>query len=303
MSAPSPRVIEHTKPDSDHRKTSWRNIANPKNFWPDDPSHLVKVALRTYSLSLSLSLGPALLPVALTLVNRLSSLKTRLGSFKRVLRREAGLTGFPFAITVAVCGGIALKHFLEAVGVHHFDKQDDPDVRRQPVVASTSQQRTTVLSLAAQACSGMSNSTPSQKAFLSNILSSIIALYLLQRARPSKAGSHRPFATFGLTLLFFCRATDAIMQHFLSVESARKVNIFVNRTKTGPSADLLLPAESDGIIKKWHQSTAAWLDAVLFWACSARCVICSMLDIYTYIKTLRATPESCGVSSTSRIGT
>lgn len=279
MSAPSPRVIEHTEPDSDHRrKTSWRNTANPKDFWPDDPSHPVKVALRTYSLSLSLSLGPALLPIALTLINRSSSLQTRLGAFKRVLGREAGLTGFPFAITVAVCGGIALKHFLETVlGVHHVDKQDDPEVRRQPVVASTFQQRTTVLSLATQAYSNMFNSTPSQKAFLSNILSSTIALYLLQKTRPSKTGSHQPFATFGLTLLFFCRATDAIVQHFLSVHPARKDDLFnipANRMKTGPSGNLLLPVEGDVKTKKWHQSTAAWLDAVVFWACSARIMWC-----------------------------
>ncbi|KAG1783957.1 hypothetical protein EV702DRAFT_1056521 [Suillus placidus] len=278
MSAPSPRVIEHTEPDSDHSKTSWRNIAN---LWPDDPSHLVKVALRTYTLSLSLFLGPALHPLALTLVNRSSSLETRFGSFRRVLRREVGLTGFPFAITVAVCGGIALKHFWEAVlGVHHvrLDKQDDPEVRRQPVVASTFQRRTTVLSLVAQACSRMSNSSLSQKAFLSNVLSSTIALFLLQRSRLSKAGLHRPFATFGFTLLFFCRATDAIMQHFLSVESARKVSLFnipTNRSKpTESSADVLMPAEGDSKAKKWHQSTAAWLDAVVFWACSARIMWC-----------------------------
>ncbi|KAG1825935.1 uncharacterized protein BJ212DRAFT_1260134 [Suillus subaureus] len=282
MSAPFPRVIEHTEPDSDHSKISWRNIANPKNLWPDDPSHPAKVAIRTYSLSLSLSLGPVLLPVALTLVNRSSSLETRLGSFRRVLRREVGLTGFPFAITVAVCGGIALKHFWEAVGVRHVtvDKQDSPEVRRQPVVASTFQRRTTVLSLAAQICSRMSNSTPSgsQKAFLSNILSSTIALFLLQRARPSKAGSHRPFTTFGFTLLFFCRATDAIMQHFLSVESARKANLFntsTNRSNPNkPSADVPMPAKGDSKAKKWHQSTVAWLDAVVFWACSARIMWC-----------------------------
>jgi len=270
MSAPSPRVIEHTEPDSDHIKTSWRNIANTKNFWPDDPSHPVKVALRSYFLSLSLSLGPMLLPVALTLVNRSSSLETRVGSFRRVLRREAGLRGFPFAITVAVCGGIALKHFWEVVGVHHVtvDKQDHSEVRQQ--------RRATVLSPAAQACLGMASSSL-QKAFLSNILSSTIALFLLQRARSSKAGSHRSFTTFGFTLLFFCRATDAIMQHILSVGSIRITDLFnispnpSNLTKS--SVDVPIPAKGDGKVKRWHQSTAAWLDTVVFWACSARCVI------------------------------
>lgn len=276
MSAPSPRAIE---PDSDRSKTSWRTyIANPKNLWPDDPSHPVKVALRTYSLSLSLSLGPALLPVVLTLVNRSSSPETRLGSFRRVLRREVGLAGFPFAITVAVCGGIVLRRFLETVGAHHVtvDKQGDPEVQRQPVVASTFQRRTTVLPFTAHAWSRMSDLTPSQKAFLSNILSSTIALFLLQRTQPSKAGSHRPFATFGFTLFFFCRATDAIIQHFLSVESARKTNlssISANRWKPAePSVGASV--EGDSKAKKWHQSTAAWLDAVMFWACSARIMWC-----------------------------
>ncbi|KAG2159862.1 uncharacterized protein EDB93DRAFT_1244633 [Suillus bovinus] len=265
---------EHIEPDSDHSKTSWRNSANinTKNLWlADDPGHLVKVALRTYSLSLSSSLGPALLPVVLTLVNPSSSLKTRLDSFRRVLKREVGLTGFPFAITIAVCGGIALKHFLEALGVHHVDKQDNPEVRQQPVVNSTFQRRATVLSLVTQACSGISNSTPSQKAFLSNVLSSTIALFLLQRTR-------QPFATLGLTLLFFCRATDAFMQHFLFMDSARKsilFNISANRSKpTGSSVDLQSPAEGDGKTKKWHQNRAVWLDAVVFWACSARIMWC-----------------------------
>ncbi|KAG2154846.1 hypothetical protein DEU56DRAFT_770749 [Suillus clintonianus] len=301
MSAPSPRAIQHIEPDSDHRKASWTKsiLSNPRALWPDDPSHPVKVALRTYSLSLSLSLGPALLPVALTLIKRSSGVKNRRsGSFRRVLRHAVGLTGFPFAITVAVCGGIALKHFWEAVlGVHHVDKQDDPEIRRQPVVASTFQPCATILSLVAQACSRMSKSTPSQKAFLSNVLSSTIALFLLQRIRPSKAGSRRPFATFELTLLFFCRATDAIMQHFLSkvsMESARKANLFnisANQSRLKPaelSADLSLPAEGDGKAKKWHQSTAAWLDAIVFWACSARIMWCFFYQPYrlppSYVK-------------------
>ncbi|KAG0708860.1 hypothetical protein DFH29DRAFT_993726 [Suillus ampliporus] len=275
MSTPS--STEHTEPDSEHGKRSWNDFAAfLKPIWPDDPDHPAQVALRTYSLSLSLSLGPALL----SLITRSSSLENRLGSFRRVLRRELSFTGFPFAITVAVGGGVALKHFWEVVDIRHADNQDDLEVRQQSVVTPASQRRATVLSLAAHACSHMPNSTPFQKSLLSNVLSSTIALFLLQRIRPSKAGSRRPFATFELTLLFFVRATDAIMQHFLYMEGARKANLFntsanKSRLKTARSSeDSLLPADGDHKAKKWHQGTAAWLDAVIFWACSARIMWC-----------------------------
>ncbi|KAG1749990.1 uncharacterized protein EDB91DRAFT_778370 [Suillus paluster] len=277
MSTPSP--TEHTEPDSEHRKRSWNDFAafltQKPNIWPDDPSHPAQVALRTYSLSLFLSLGPALLPAAFSLITRSSAPETRLGSFRRVLRRELSFTGFPFAITVAVGGGVALKHFWEAIGIRHADNQYDLEVRQQSVVTSAFQRRATVFSLAAQACSRMSNSTPFQKALLSNALSSTIALFLLQRIGPLKAGSRRPSATFGLTLLFFVRATDAIMQHFLCTEAARKANLHIisaNRCRSKPNS--LLPADGDHKAKKWHQSTAAWMDTVIFWACSARIMWC-----------------------------
>src|SRR6267154_379769 len=145
MSTPSP--TERAEPE--HRKTPWNGLAafilNLKILWPDDPSHPTQVALRTYSLSLFLSLGPALLPVVLNLITSSSSLETHSGRFRRVLRRELSFTGFPFAITVAVGGGAALKRFWKAV-----DKQDDLQIQRQSVVTSALRRHAALL-LVAQA--------------------------------------------------------------------------------------------------------------------------------------------------------
>lgn len=269
MSTPSPTSTECTEPE--HRKNSWNDLiassfSNLKTLWPDESSHPAQVAIRTYSLSLFLFLGPALLPVAVDLITRSSSLENSSSRLRRVLKRELDFTGFPFAITVAVGGGVAFKHFWEAVHIHHNDVQDGRDVEQQSAVTSTFR-RHAALSIA-RVCSLIPNSTPSQKTFLSNVLSSAIALFLLQRIRQSKSASHRPSPTFEITLLFAFRAADAIIQHFLRMVAARKARMF-NLSATNSRE---LAVDGDHEAKEWYQNTAAWLDAVMFWASSARCV-------------------------------
>src|SRR5882757_5039311 len=63
---------------------------------PND--HPVLVAGRTYPLALSLSLSPALL-----------SSRARSDGLGFLLRRELSTAAFPFAITVALAGGSALR--------------------------------------------------------------------------------------------------------------------------------------------------------------------------------------------------
>lgn len=273
MSMPSP--TGRTEPE--HRKHARNDpiafLSNLKTLWPDDPSHPAWIALRTYSLSLLLSLGPAVLPVAVDLITRSSSRKTRLDRFRRVSRHELSFTGFPFAITVAVVGGVAFTAIPER-----------NNIQRQSVVTSTSRRHAAVLSL-------MPNLTPSQKTFLSNVLSSAIALFLLQRTRQSKPGSRRPSPTFELTLLFACRAADTIIQHLLCMKAARKAYLFNfsthhSRELTGASKhSSLVAADGDRNAKEWHQRTSAWLDAVLFWACSARYLTSSIFEIIRLIYT------------------
>jgi hypothetical protein len=283
MSTPSP--AEPTEPE--HRKNPWNDpiafLPNWKILWPDDQSHPAQVAIRTYSLSLLFSLGPALLPVALDFITHSPSLKTR---SSQLLRRELGFTGFPFAITLAVGGGVAFKHLWEAVDVHHIYMQDDREVLAVP--SGSTPRRRAVFSLATHVFSLTPNSTPSQRTFLSNVLSSAIALFLLQRIQQSKSGSHRPSPTFELTLLFAFRAADAVMQHFLSVEAARRARPDFSTTHshelTGPPARLQLAAAAgDRKAKEWHRRTAAWLDTILFWASSARYVTRGMLYVIKFI--------------------
>ncbi|TFY71818.1 hypothetical protein EVG20_g1212, partial [Dentipellis fragilis] len=69
-------------------------------------THPLQVALRTYSLALSLTLGPSLFSF-------ISSPKARargLHGLYSILRREFGVTGFSFAITAAIGGGSLLQH-------------------------------------------------------------------------------------------------------------------------------------------------------------------------------------------------
>lgn len=65
-----------------------------------DPTHPSQVAIRTYGLALSLSLGPSLVPFVLSLITRRKSSKTGLEALKKILRRELGCDGFAFAITI-----------------------------------------------------------------------------------------------------------------------------------------------------------------------------------------------------------
>jgi len=255
--------------DSEQRRHLIAFLSNLKTLWPDDPSHPWHIALRTYSLSLLLSLGPAVLPVAISLITRSPGLKTRSDRFRRALRRELGITGFPFAITVAVGGGAAFTAISKNNGARRL-------------LAGSSASRRHAVSIVAKVCA-MPSLTPLQKTFLSNVLSSAIALSLLQRIRQSKPESHRPSPTFELTLLFACRAADAIIQHFLSKErTAHSPNVSAHHAQelTGPSEQLLSASADDGHkAKELHQNTAEWLDALLFWACSARYLTSSMLDV------------------------
>lgn len=90
-------------------------------------SHPLQVAIRTYTLALSLSLGPALLSFVSSRKTRLSDSKTNLHALNKILRREFGLTGFSFAITVAVGGGAALQALwsrLEELDLDVLSKDD-----------------------------------------------------------------------------------------------------------------------------------------------------------------------------------
>lgn len=168
---------------------------------PND--HPLHVAIRTYPLALSLSLGPSLLSFT-------SSQRARSDGFISILRRELSTTAFPFAITVALAGGSALRTL--------WKRLDD----RQIETAESS----AVTKLQARLKSW-------QKSFICNALASFVAFSLLQRRRrpvgpmhtrnvyipltipisqAHKAEQGRMSATLDLTLLVLVRAFDALVQ-------------------------------------------------------------------------------------------
>lgn len=168
---------------------------------PND--HPLHVAIRTYPLALSLSLGPSLLSFT-------SSQRARSDGLISILRRGLSTTAFPFAITVALAGGSALRTL--------WKRLDD----RQIETAESN----AVTKLQARLKSW-------QKSFICNALASFVAFSLLQRRRrpvgpmhtrnvyipltipisqAHKAEQGRMSATLDLTLLVLVRAFDALVQ-------------------------------------------------------------------------------------------
>lgn len=203
---------------------------------PDD--HPLQIALRTYTLALSLALGPALLPFV-------TSPKARAQGFGRVLqivRRELGLSAFASAITVGVAGGAALRHLWEKWEAETPQQTGDPQ------------------DALGRAKVWLASLRDSHKTFLSNVISSTLAVALLhsRRRHAKSAGVGRPSPTLDLSFLFLVRAMDSLVQLALFKPSAESERYLPEPVKQEKRAARV----------KWTTR----LDALVFWACSARCV-------------------------------
>ena len=203
---------------------------------PND--HPLHVAIRTYPLALSLSLGPALLSFT-------SSRRARSDGLILILRRELSTTAFPFAITVALAGGSALRTLWKRLDQRQIKaargSESDAATRPQDRLKSW------------------------QKSFICNALASFVAFSLLQRRRRStharnlhipmtvpisqahKAGPGRMSATLDLTLLVLVRACDALVQ-----------GLVFRRTGNEKKQE-----------RKRRLAITTKLDALAFWASSA----------------------------------
>lgn len=202
---------------------------------PDD--HPLQIALRTYTLALSLALGPALLPF-------LTSPRARAQGFGRVvqiLRRELGLNAFASAITVGVAGGAAIRYA--------WDKWDAETPAEGEPRDALGKVKVWLASL-----------KDSHKTFLSNVISSTFAIALLHvRRRHAKSASvGRPSPTLDLSFLFLVRAMDSLTQFALFKPSEASEKYLPEPVKQQRRA----------IRNKWTTR----LDALVFWACSSRCV-------------------------------
>lgn len=179
---------------------------------PDDPNHPAQIALRTYAVALTLSLGPSLLPFVLALVSGPNRRKGQARSLKKVLvsilvfvyllyisyiastkARELGKHGFAFGITVAVGGGAALQHVWQMLEDASVDAEDasqpfgsPPSLPRDATSGSSRLERNETYRKFRRWIYSRDVS-PSHKAFISNLFSSTLAILLLQGRRRSKA--------------------------------------------------------------------------------------------------------------------
>lgn len=265
----------------------------------EDPTHPAQISLRTYVLSLSLSLGPSLIPFITSFVS-----SAKYPGLKRVLRRELGIDGFAFAVTLSVGGGAAIRHLWRAL-----DEKDNNSRGSGSRVACDIWRRLRCWIIAL-------NLSQAQKTFLSYMLSSSVGILLLQagrdrsyrlRRRPKPATAvldcDRPSPTLDLTLLLLVRAVDAAIQAFVLGQAKRAHTSAHQSRDTSLNSrlvgDELLKEKKRPGLNKERQTLTSRIDALVFWACSARLVPeASAQDRAKLFESI----ESCGASSTSRKG-
>lgn len=285
------------------KKSAWIEKYLPEGL-PDDPNHPAQIALRTYAVSLSLSLGPSLLPFVLGLLSGRNKTKARSRSLTDVLKRELGPNGFAFAITAAVGGGAALQRawqLLEDSSDYGFGVDTNP--RHSGSLAGDATPVANILArnetyrklrrwIASHAISS------ERKTFISNLISSTIAITLLHSRRRSKpirkidipltapielgATKHGPSPTLDLTLLLLVRAVDATIQSLVFKRSMA----YWPRSRNLSAIDILgdngeiLVSQAGAMEAQrkkeqemvWRQKMTTRIDAFIFWACSARSV-------------------------------
>ncbi|KZV77638.1 hypothetical protein PENSPDRAFT_621204 [Peniophora sp. CONT] len=211
--------------------------------------HPVPVIFRTYTLALSLALGPAALSL---LTSKKARAKGLLATVFRILSRELAISGFPFAITVAVGGGAVLRHALSLLD------SEEADLERIYGAAIGARLGAFKARLA--------RAPEEDRAFYCNALAASFSILLLQSRRlsrghppgellpltPPLASGRKVSPTLDLTLLVMVRAIDALVQRGLF---GRQEN------------------ESDEVRDKRRRLTTK-IDALVFWASSARIMWC-----------------------------
>ncbi|KAI0778193.1 hypothetical protein BD413DRAFT_101826 [Trametes elegans] len=214
------------------------DVADFLHALPDD--HPLQIALRTYSLALSLALGPALLPFVTSRKARAQGL----GRVLLVIRRELGITAFASAITVGVAGGAAIRHFWDGWA------------------AETSRVGGKPRGVLGELKAWLASLKESHRTFLANVISSTLAVTLLhsRRTHAKLAGAGRPSPTLDLSLLFLVRAMDSLVQ----------LAFFKPSEGSERSLSESIKLERNATRRKWSTR----LDALVFWACSARIMWC-----------------------------
>ncbi|KAJ3975356.1 hypothetical protein EV361DRAFT_792548 [Lentinula raphanica] len=249
----------------------------------DDPTHPSQVAIRTFALSLSLSLGPSLVPFVLSLLTGRRSQKTGLVALRKVLRRELGYDGFASAVTLAIGGGAVLRRLWQSLD----------DVAKDDTKNSSTERRSRMRSWLTYLYSRL---TSRHKTFIANVFTSSLSILLLQAGRrrserlrniprpgaipipytytpsnPSMTPFTRntPSPTLDLTLLVLVRAIDVAFQSMILK--------FTSKAESEPSESPQEKQKKSTNKEKLLLTTR--LDALVFWACSARHVSYSLPSI------------------------
>ncbi|TFK77093.1 hypothetical protein BDN72DRAFT_890869 [Pluteus cervinus] len=255
---------------------------------PLDACHPSQVALRTYVLSLSLSLGPSLVPIIASFVSRKTPPRALLRRLKQVLKSELRTDGFASAITLSVAGGVALQYVWRNLG-EHVEPSHEHTPHTTPTPTNLFHRlRNALFSI---------HLTPSHKTFLSTLLTSTIGIILLQAGRQRRLrlkhtqpnSSRFPLAsaadidrtsyaspTLDLTLLLFVRAIDALVQSVVLAATPNDEHSDTKITGSGPNPSAEGRGTSDATRRrnaKQKQDVTSRIDAFVFWACSARCAI------------------------------
>ncbi|PPQ64375.1 hypothetical protein CVT26_002082 [Gymnopilus dilepis] len=247
----------------------------------DDPTHPAQIALRTYALALSLSLGPSLAPFVVVLISRKGKLssRTNLAALKAVLRRELGHDGFAFAVTLGVAGGAALRRYFVNLSQGSTPAEDTvPSAKGYSFRNAFDYLKRCIASL-----------SPVQQTFLSNVISSSVGFFLIQLGRerslrrrlahrtPSSQIADHPSPTLDLTLLLFVRAIDSILQAFILRKPLPVSRIQEEGHTHLADPRLVLDRLAKEKIKReneMRQKLTSQIDALVFWACSARIMWC-----------------------------
>ncbi|KAL5534232.1 hypothetical protein ACEPAG_694 [Sanghuangporus baumii] len=255
-------------PDGFKSHPSLHNILNriiPKFFQRLENDHPARIAVRTYALSLSLSLGPALIP--LLTGGRLN--KKRRNKLASILKKELSVSGFAFAMTAATGGGAALEYYWR-----RFTKR----LGQAAQLKADAHALSDVLLRDTEAEVSLLYET-----FTCNAITSLLAIFLMHSRRRSsqtrradipltvpidELGDRKSSPTLDLTLLLLVRALDAFAQRFFH-QHAEKV---VDNRQTDMYGESSVDRKR--LLRKKVAVLTDKLDAFVFWAASARIMWC-----------------------------
>lgn len=267
----------------------------------DDPKHPVQVALRTYALALSLSLGPSLVPFVTAPFTGTKSFHANYPALQRLLKRELGYNGFAFAFTVSVGGGVALHHLwnnaaggtsnpssLNSISPEEkWPEKAACNTKYRLGLPETHTQRGSMIGLIKKWLKRI-HLDPERRTFFANVITSFVAIMLLQEGREkarrmgkrrSKGHISAVSPTLDLTLLLSVRALDSVVQSLLKTYYEEKEsqdvngNLVVERHGSRPELDAVKGQSAE---KQRREKSALRnkismrIDALLFWVCSAR---------------------------------